>query len=114
MIGHAVLWKIIGANFFLAPARADLAAALRAVFFGLFALLPFEQSRPQDRQCPFLVLDLTASILATHNRARWNVQNLHRGVGCIDALSAGTASSRNFDAQLFPLPFKLAILLLGQ
>src|SRR5438552_17297976 len=109
MIGHAVLWKIIGANFFLASARADLAAALRAVFFGLLALLPFEQSRPQDRQCPFLVLNLAAPILTTHNRTRWNVQNLHGGVGRIDALSAGTARARNFDAQLFRLQFKIDI-----
>src|SRR5690242_209214 len=42
VIGQAVLRKIISANFLLAAASPNLSAALRAVFFLLFALFPFE------------------------------------------------------------------------
>src|SRR5438270_5518327 len=97
MIGDAVLRKIVSPNFFFAPARADLTLAHGAVFCRLLLLLAFQQSRPQDRQCLFFVLKLTATILATNDRAGWNVHYLHRGIGCVHALSAGTARARNFN-----------------
>ena len=49
MIGDAVLRIVVGADFFLAVAGADLARAVRGVFRRLLLLLPFEQTRAQDR-----------------------------------------------------------------
>ena len=77
MIRDAVLRKIIRPNFFFASARADLAAALRAVFGCFLLLLPLEEAGPQDRQRFFLILELAATVLATNDRARGNVQYLH-------------------------------------
>src|SRR5438876_11511724 len=42
MIGDAVLWKVVSANFLFSPTSADLAAALRAVFFGFLVLLSLQ------------------------------------------------------------------------
>src|SRR5207248_8268205 len=80
MIGHAVLRKIVGANFFLPPPGADLATTLRTVFLSFLALLSLEQARPQNAQRPLLVFDLASPVLTTHDRSRGNMQNLHRGV----------------------------------
>ena len=98
MIGHAVLWEIIGADFFFAPARADLAAALRAIFFRFLALLAFEQPRAKNAQRSLFVLNLTAAILTTNDRSSWNVQNLHGGVGRVYALPARTTGARHFNS----------------
>src|SRR6266478_7972191 len=100
MIGHPVLRKIIGANFFFAPPGADLAAPLRTVFLSFLALLSLEQTGAQDRHRFLLVLELTTSVLKTNDRSGWNVQNLDRRIGRIHALSARTASARNFNSQI--------------
>src|SRR5207244_12647336 len=96
MIGDAILWKVVSANFFFSPASADLAAALRAIFFGFLALLSLQQACPQDRKRSFLVFDLTAPILATHDCACRSVQHLHGGIGCMHALPARAARTRGF------------------
>src|SRR6266853_2967969 len=101
VVGQAVLRKIVGPNFFFAPAGANLSAPLRAVFRRFLLLLPFKQSRPQDRQCLFLVLELTATVLATNNRAGWNVHHLHCRVGGVHTLSARTAGAGNLNPQIF-------------
>src|SRR6266404_7410844 len=98
MIGHPVLRKIIGANFFFAPPGADLAAPLRTVFLSFLALLSLEQTGAQDRHRFLLVLELTPSVLTTNDRVRGNVQDLHGGICRVYALPAGAAGARNFDA----------------
>src|ERR1700747_3428231 len=91
MIGHAGLREILGTNFFFTPAGSNLAAALCAIFFGLFALLSLQQACTQDRKCSFLVLDLTATFLAAYDCACRDMQHLHGGIGRIHALSTGTS-----------------------
>src|SRR6266700_1806543 len=103
VVGHAVLWEIVRANFFFAAAGANLTATLRAVFFRFLALLSLQQARPQDRHRFLLVLELTTSVLTTNDRSSWNVHNLDRRIGRIHALSARTASARNFNPQIFRL-----------
>ena len=49
MIGDAVLRKIVGPDFFFAPAGADLAFALGGIFRFFLALFVLEQARAQDR-----------------------------------------------------------------
>jgi hypothetical protein len=49
VIGHAVLRKIVGANFFFASAGTDLSPALRAVFLRFLALLVLQLPRAQNR-----------------------------------------------------------------
>ena len=78
MIGHTVLRKIIGADFFFAPAGANLAPTLRTVFLSFLALLSLELARPENAQRSLLVFDLASPVLTTHDRSRWNVQNLDR------------------------------------
>src|SRR5216110_942239 len=98
MIGHPILRKIVGANFFFPSAGADLPTALRAVFLSFLALLSLEQTRAQDRHRFLLVLELTTSVLTTNDRVRRNVQDLHGGICRVYALPTGAAGARNFDA----------------
>src|SRR6266404_1625038 len=100
MIGHTVLRKIVGANFLLAAAAADLTLAMGGIFFLLLALLGFEQTRPQNAQRFLLVLLLTASVLAAHDCAGRNMQNLHGRIGRVDTLPPRPACPANFDAKL--------------
>src|SRR5580765_6529951 len=98
MIGHPILWKIVGTNFFFASAGADLAAPLRTVLLGFLALLSLEQTGAQDRHRFLLVLELATSVLTTNDRVRRNVQDLHGGICRVYALATGAAGARNFDA----------------
>src|SRR5260370_117317 len=98
MIGHAGLCDMIGADFFFAPARADLAAALRAICFRFVAVVAFEQPCAKTAQRSLFVLNLTAAILTTNDRSSWNVQNLHGGVGRVYALAARTTGARHFNS----------------
>src|SRR5881394_1760263 len=93
MIGDAVLWKVVSANFFFSPTSADLAAALRAVFFRFLALLSLQQASAQDRERSFLVLDLTATILTTNVCACRNMHHLHSRIGCVHALPTRPAGA---------------------
>src|SRR5205823_8950346 len=114
MIGDTVLWKVVSANFFFSPTSADLAAPLCAVFFGFLALLSLQQASAQDRKRSFLVFDLTATILTTHDGACRNVQYLHSRIGCVHALPTRTAGAGDFNSQLFRFQFKIYIFRLGQ
>src|SRR4030095_7849589 len=78
MICHAVLREIVGANFLFTSTSADLPAALSAIFFRFLALLSFQQPCAQDRKRSFLVFDLAATVLTTHDCACGNVQHLDR------------------------------------
>src|SRR5947207_13321234 len=99
VIRDAVLRKIVGANFFFASTRADLAPALRAVFLRLFALVSLQQPRSQDRYRSFFVFDLAAAVLTAHHHTRRNVQDLHGLVGRVDALPASTSGGWNITWQ---------------
>src|SRR5690242_11461241 len=103
MISDSILRIIVGANFFLATARADLALTRRRIFRLFLALLILEQARAQNAERFFLVLLLAASVLATHDPAGRNVHHLHGRVGRVHALATGPASATNFNTQIFGL-----------
>src|SRR5262249_16495493 len=48
VIGHAILWEIVGADLLGAFASADLRLTLRGVFRVFFGDLAFEEARPKD------------------------------------------------------------------
>ena len=54
--------------------------------------------------------DPPAAILATDDSAGWNVHDLYRGIGCVDALAAWSASAANFDAKVLGLQFEIDLL----
>ena len=90
MIGHAVLGKIVGADFLAAFAGADLGAALGRVTRIFLANFAFEQPRAEDGEGARFVLLLRALIGATDNEPGRFMDDLNGGVGCVDALAAGT------------------------
>src|ERR1700726_520761 len=98
MIGHSILRKIIGADFFLAPTGTDLTFTRSGIFRLFFTLFVFEQTCAHDRERFLLVLLLTASVLTPHDPSSWDMQNLHRRIGCVHALSTRSARPRNFNS----------------
>src|SRR5580765_7338140 len=107
MISDSILRIIVGANFFLATAGADLALARRRILRFFLALLILEQTRAQNTECFFLVLLLAASVLATHDPARRNVHHLYGRVGRVHALATGSAGATNFNTQIFGLQLEI-------
>src|SRR3989442_12632691 len=77
MIGHAVLWKIIGANFLTALSGADLGPAMSCVAGVFFGNFTFEQAGAKDGEGAGFVLLLRALIGATDNQAGWFVDDLN-------------------------------------
>ncbi len=59
MVGHAILRKIVSADFFLASATADQAFAMGGVFLLFLAPLVLEESGPHDLERALLVLLLS-------------------------------------------------------
>src|SRR5262249_28086981 len=97
MIRDTVLRKVVGANFFFAPARANLSAPLCAIFLRFLSLLVLQRACAQGRECALFFFDLAAAVLAPNDHASWDVHHLHGRVSGVYALPAGTARARDFD-----------------
>lgn len=99
VVGDAVLREVVGANFLVAFAGADLGAALGGVLgvFGGDALV--EEPRSENLEGFGLVLLLGAFVGATNDRAGGLVHELHRGIRGVNALSAraGGAADGEFE-----------------
>ena len=114
MISDPVLRKIVGADLFFAAARADLRLAMGRILGLFFALLFLQEARAHDAERSFFVLLLAATVLAAHNSSGRNVENLHRGIGCVDTLSTRAARAANLNPQIFRLQIEIDFLRLGQ
>jgi len=88
VIGEAVLGKVIGADLFVPFTGADLLTA-GGLHFSPF-LLPFflQKAGSQDAHGGGAVFDLGAAVLATNDQAGRNMENLNRGIGGVEPLSA--------------------------
>ena len=114
MIGHTVLREIVGPNFSSRP-PVPIWPRRCALYFPLprAAFAP-ASARAQDRQRSFLVFDLTATILTTHDCACRNVQHLHGRIGRVHALPTRAARARDFNSQIFRLQFEIDVFRFGQ
>src|SRR5262245_43975642 len=110
VISDPVLRKIVGSDFFFAPSGANLTLASGGIFGFLLPLLVLEQAGPEDTERLFLILLLTAAVLATDDSAGWNVHHLDRRIGRVDPLAARSASAANFDAKILGLQFEIDLL----
>jgi hypothetical protein len=61
-----------------------------------------------------LVLDLRALVLALHDEAARTVEDLHRAVGRVDALSAWSSGGRDRDLEIFVVDLDVHLVGLGE
>src|SRR5208282_3443742 len=103
MVAQPVLGEIVGADFFRAVARLDLATPLGPD--GLVLLFPFElkQPRPEHAHGLLAVLDLRLFILAGHDHPRGQMRDAHRRVRGVHGLPAGARGTEGVDANVFRL-----------
>src|SRR6266700_1403172 len=80
VVSHAVLWEVVGADFFGAIARADQVAALGALFSLFCFNLHSEQARAEYVHGLFFVFNLGLFVLTRHNNAGWQVGDAYSRV----------------------------------
>ena len=111
MIGHAVLRKIVGADFFAAVARADLIFAVGGILGVLVGDLALQQTGAQHGHGLHAVLLLRTLVGATHDESGGLVNNLHRRIRCVHTLTALARGAAGVDFQL--VGFDLDVHLFG-
>ena len=114
VISEAVLGEVIGANFFVSFAGADLLTACGLHFSPLLFSFFFQKTGGQNAHGGSTVFDLGAAVLAAHNQAGGNMEDLNRGIGGVDALSARTSGATNFNADFIGSDLKLHFLRNGK
>jgi hypothetical protein len=88
VIGEAVLGKVIGADFFVSFAGANLLTACGLDFSSLLFPFFFQKTGSQNAHGGSTVFDLGAAVLATNDQTGRNMEDLNRGIGGVDPLSA--------------------------
>ena len=107
VVGDAVLWEVVGADFFAAVASADEGfASFRGVFHFLFLFL-FKKAGAEDIHGFDAVLLLTALVLHSDDDASRQMGDPDGGVGGIDSLTAVTAGAVNINAEVFLLDLEV-------
>src|SRR5437016_11739519 len=101
VIGHSILRKIIGPDFFAAVACADHCFTFFSQRLLLFLHFDFVKPRAQYAHRFLTVLNLRFFVLATHDRISWDMCDAHGGVGRIDGLAAGAGRAESVNAQIF-------------
>src|SRR5580658_10198677 len=114
MIGHAILRKVVGANAFVAFAGADLFLAPSRVLGVLLGNFDFQETRAQDGHGLDFVFLLRTLVGAADDHAGGFVNDLHGGVGSIDALTALAGGAADVDFNFFRLDGDIDFLRLGQ
>src|ERR1035437_3607591 len=110
VISDAVLPEMIGADSFAAIACADLVAARGSVFRALFLLASLQEPRSQHGHRAPLVLELRALGGAGDDEAGRPVENLHGGIGGVDALAARPACAAHRDFQVLRVDLHVDLL----
>ena len=100
VIGDAVLAEVVGADFFRPLARTDLRPSVLRDRLLLLPHLHFVEPRPQHFHRLRAVLDLRFLVLLRHDETGWDVRDADRGVGGVDALTAGAARAEGVDAEI--------------
>src|SRR3989442_12182510 len=103
MVGHAILGKVVRADFLGAVTGANLSAPLARARRLLLRHDAVEQARAQDLHRLDLVLQLGLLILALYLEPRGEVRDANGAVRCVDALAAGAARAKDVDAQILIL-----------
>src|SRR5690606_7964163 len=88
VIGQAVLGEVVGAHLLAAVAASHLPAAHRIALALLLLLLELEEPRAEHPHGLGAVLGLALLLLPVHDDAAGLVDETHRGVGGVHALSA--------------------------
>jgi len=97
VIGEAVLGEVIGADFFVSFAGANLLTACGLDFSSLLFPFFFQKTGSQNAHGGSTVFDLGAAVLATNDQAGRNMEDLNRGIGGVDPLSARTTRATDFN-----------------
>ena len=111
MVRHAILRKIVGADFFRAIAGLDLLATLGGDGFVLLGLLHFVEARAQDAHGLGAILDLRFFILLRDHQPAGNMRDAHSGIRGVHRLAAGARRAERINAQV--LRFDLDVNFIG-
>src|SRR3989440_302734 len=103
VVGHAALAEVVGANPLAPLAGADLRLAVGGHGRLLLLLRALQQAGLQHAHRLRTVLDLRALVLARHDDPGRDVRDAHRGVGGVDALTAGARRAIDVHAQILLL-----------
>src|SRR5579859_3748193 len=114
VIRHAVLRKIVGADFFGAVAGSDLAAALRANGGLLLLEFLFVEASTQNAHSLRAILDLRFFVLLRNNQATGNVCDTHRGISGVHGLPAGAGRTKGIDPQILRFDFDIDVVRFGE
>src|SRR5882762_6867117 len=111
MVGHAVLRKVVGADFFGAIAGFDLAAAFDGERGLPLFLLLFVQARAKNAHGLGAILDLGFLVLLGNHQTARNVRYAHGRIRGVDRLTARAGRTEGIDAQI--LRFNLYVDFVG-
>src|ERR1035437_8890331 len=114
VIAHAILRKVVGADFLAAVARAHHALALRAQCSLLLFELQLVEARTQHALRLGAVLDLRFFVLAGNYQTGGQVGDAHGRIRGVDALPAGAGGAEGIDADVLSLEFDLDFVGFGQ
>src|SRR5580704_5942393 len=103
MIAHAILRKIVSADFFGAVASFNLPATLGGNQRVLLLLLLFVETRAENAHGLSAILDLRFFVLLRNDQARRDVRDAYRRIGSVHRLSAGTGGAESIYAQILGL-----------
>ena len=115
MIRETPLRKVIGANSLAAIAGSDHASCERRCELSRpLAILEIEKPRAKNFHRFVFVLELRSLVLANDDKPRRIVRDTNRGVGRIDALTAGAAGAKHIDSKIHWVDIHVDFFGLGQ
>src|SRR6266704_5053109 len=100
VIGDAVLWEIVGADFFGAVAGFDLSAALGGKCGLTLLLFLLIQAGAKNAHGFRAILDLRFFVLLGNDKSAGNVGDADGGIRGVDRLAARTGRTEGVDTQV--------------
>src|SRR4051794_17780710 len=111
MVGHPILWEVVGADLVRSVARADQRLPGGRVLLALPAPLGFLEPRTKHGHRLGLVLVLALLVLDLDDGAGREVRDPHGRVGRVDRLATGARGALDLDPQV-PVLVDLDLVLL--
>src|SRR5437762_423600 len=103
VIGHAILGKIVRADFFGAVAGFDLAAPLGHDGGLLLFLLHFIEARAKNAHGFGAIFNLRFLVLLRNDEPAGDMRDAYRRIRCVHGLAAGTGRAERINAQILGL-----------
>src|SRR6266699_1744794 len=100
VIGHTILWKVVGTHLLTAIAHLYLGPPRLAQFFLPASLSQVPQARLEHRKRLRFILKLRFLVLASDYQPRGQVCNAYRRIGRVDALPAVTSRTIDINAEI--------------